>query len=266
MKRFGWLHTEHSRADVHNSYANRYYRMVNPMTGPDIISGVADKVTSHMIEVSGAPADRAVTVLNGIDTTLYGQQRPQAKKQELGFKESDKIIGTIGNLRREKNQQLLIRAFHLLSTKLPDAHLVICGDGDCRAGLEQLAAELGIAARVHFLGFRMDAHEIMAIFDVYCLPSVYEGLPLSILEAWAAQQPVVATDVIGISDIVRHEHNGLLVPLDDDAKMADALLRVLQDSVLAQRLSGNGHTLLLDKYDLKQMLRQYEEIYKNIAV
>ena len=266
MKRFGWLHTEHSKTDVQNSYSNRYYRLVNPMCGPDIVSGVADKITLHMREVSGIPANQAVTVLNGIDTTQYLLENREKKRRELGFTLDDKIIGTIGNLRKEKNQQLVIRAFSHLAKVVSGLHLVICGDGEYRTELERLANDLGIASRVRFLGYRTDAHEIMTTFDVYCLPSVYEGLPLSILEAWAAHKPVVATDVIGISDIVRHEHNGLLVSLNDDRKMADAILTILRDPDLAQRLSENGHTLLIEKYDLRQMVKHYEELYRKIAV
>jgi L-malate glycosyltransferase len=266
MKPFGWLHTEHSRTDVHNSYANPFYRMVNPMRGPDIVSGVSEKVTSLMNEVSGIPADRSVTILNGIDTTLYKAENREKKRHELGFTNNDRIIGTIGNLRKEKNQRLLIRAFSLLIRDIPDLYLVICGDGEYRSELESLSNNLGIASRVRFLGFRMDAHEIMSTFDIYCLPSVYEGLPLSILEAWAAHKPVVATDVIGINDIVHHESNGLLVPLDNERKMAEALSTFLRDSALAQRLADNGHTSLLKNYDLNQMIKLYSELYQKIAV
>lgn len=265
-RRFGWLHTEHSRTDVQNSYSAGYYRRINPMRGPDMVSGVSDAVTTHMVKVSGIPASRSVTVLNGTDLTLYRPGACADKRQELGLLQSDRLIGTIGNLRREKNQQMALRSFSLVAAQVPNLHLIICGDGEYRSDLELLARDLGVASRVHFLGYRMDANEIMTTFDVYCLPSVYEGLPLSVLEAWAALKPVVATDVIGIKDIVRHENNGLLVPLNDDTAMAEALLRVLQEPDLAKRMSTSGHSLILKKYDLCHMISRYEELYKKIAI
>jgi len=264
-QKFGWLHTEHSWTDVLNAYAIRLYKLLNPMQSADVISGVADKVTSYMQEVSGIIPAHAVTVLNGIETGRFNLEVCAIKRRELGFGPEDIVIGTVGMLRPEKNQQLAIRAFALIAPEFPKLHFVVCGEGECRPGLQQLAVNLGIAERVNFLGYRMDAHEIMATFDIYCLPSVYEGLPLSILEAWAARKPVVATAVIGNVDIVHHEVNGLLVPLNEEQIMADALKRLVLDPALGHRLADNGHGVVMDYFDVKRMVNRYVQIYEDIA-
>lgn len=265
LRRFGWIHTEHNVKDVESSYSHPLYRRVNPLTGPDVATGVSDEVTRRMMQVSSRPAANCVTVLNGVDSSLYREEFYWKKRRELGLPDDSLVVGTVGNLRREKNQQLVLKAFSRVSRAFPQLHLVLCGDGDCRTDLERLASELGVAERVRFLGFRTDAHEIMSMLDVYCLPSTYEGLPLSILEAWAATKPVVATDVIGIRDIVRHDDNGLLVPPDGVESLAQALQAVLSDRKLAERLSASGNRLLLEKYDLHHMSGRYESLYREVA-
>ena len=264
-KQFGWVHSEHSWTDVRNAYAISLYRFLNPLKSADIISGVAEKVTTYMRETSGSPVERAMTVLNGIETDQFCMTDGGMKRGELGFAPDDLIIGTVGMLRTEKNQQLLIRAFAQAVTKMSNLHLVICGDGVCRMDLEELAVSLGVSSRIHFLGYRMDTNEIMSVFDVYCLPSEYEGLPLSILEAWAAGKPVVATDVLGNIDIVRDEVNGLLVPLNDEIKMAEAILRLVKDQALANTIAGNGYEAVMADYDIRRMVDRYEQIYEAIA-
>ncbi len=265
FRKFGWVHTEHSKTDVVSAYGSRLFRVLNPLKGPDLLAGVAPAVTEIMRSVSAAPEGRCVSVLNGIETALYGSAHRDRKREAMGFLPGDRIIGAIGNLRREKNQQLLLKAFALLAATDLRVKLLLCGDGECRPDLEQAARELHVADRVQFLGFRLDAHEIMGVFDVYCLPSVYEGLPLSILEAWAAKRPVVATDVMGIRDIVRHGENGLLVPLDDEQRMAEELLRVLANPGDASKLAAEGFQLVTSRYGVEKMVAGYESLYRGVA-
>ena len=265
FRKFGWVHTEHSKTDVVTAYGSRLFRTLNPLKGPDLLAGVSPAVTEIMRSVSAVPESRCASVLNGIETALYDCTHRDRKREALGYLPDDRIIGAIGNLRREKNQQLLLKAFALLAQTDPRVKLLLCGDGECRPELERTARELNVANRVQFLGFRLDAHEIMGVFDVFCLPSVYEGLPLSILEAWAAQRPVVATDVMGIRDIVRHGENGLLVPLDDERSMAGELLKVLEHPVLASGLAAAGFRLVTSRYDVGTMAAGYESLYRGAA-
>lgn len=263
--RFGWLHTEHSLTDVHNAYALPLYRLLNPMKGADLINGVSEQVSASMRQVSGMNSGRVVTVLNGIETARFASQDGSAKRAELGFAPDQILVGTVGMLRPEKNQQLAVRAFALAAGQIAKLQLVVCGEGECRPALERLAAELGVKDRVHFLGYRTDAHQIMAALDIYCLPSVYEGLPLSVLEAWAAKKPVVATRVMGNADIIDHELNGLLVPLGDAEQMAQAMTRLLFAPTLARQLADQGHDVAMGGFDVKHMVQHYEQIYEKIA-
>ena len=261
--RFGWLHTEHNRPDLER-FSNRwFYRTFKPLTRPDYLVGVSDVVTSYLRDGCFVAPHKTVTILNGIECDRYGCDHPGQKRQELGIPDGCTLIGAVGNLRPEKNQRLLLRAFALLPPE-SGVHLVICGDGQCRGELEQCAAELGIAERVHFLGYRLDAHEILPLFDVFCLPSAFEGLPMSILEAWSARVPVVATEVVGIRELVRHGEDGMLVPFDDVPRMAESLMTVLNNRTVADRLRTDG-ARTVTSYDFRAMAGAYESLYARVA-
>ena len=146
---------------------------------------------------------------------------------------AEKLVLAVGRLVEQKNHELAIRAI----TQVPGATLAIVGDGALRPQLERLAAELG--ANVIFTGVRRDARALMGAADVVVMPSHWEGLPLSALEALASGTPLVATDVRGLRELVTDGENALLVPEEPEA-LAAALRRVLDDGELAARLSEAG--------------------------
>jgi glycosyltransferase involved in cell wall biosynthesis len=261
--RFGWVHTEHNRPEVEQVIGNKIYECLRPYTKPNILVGVSENVTSVLTDVLGVPNIKAVTVLNGIDVGKYKCPKQLQKRFEIGIDGGGPLIGAIGNLRPEKNQGLLLQAFALLPDDL-NACLVLCGDGICRSDLEQTARDLGVADRVYFLGYRADVHEIIGLFDVFCLPSTFEGLPLSVLEAWAARVPVIATAVVGIKELIRHGEDGCLVPLGEPKKMAEALLLVLRNRDMADHLRVRG-SQRVHSFDVDSMSKAYEALYTKVA-
>jgi glycosyltransferase involved in cell wall biosynthesis len=256
------VHTEHNPPDE-TIYSRYLLKVCLPlMKYADAVTGVSRKVAEYIRETCHLPAGKVLAILNGVNTEAFSTCDSRDRmRSAMGFDKSDPVIGMIGNLRAEKNQRVLIRAFALLSGSLPRLRLVLAGDGSCRTELELLAQELAVADRVHFLGHRLDAPDVMAMFDVYCLPSIYEGMPLSILEAWSAGKPVVATDVTGIRDIVVHETNGLLVPVNDPDRLADGIRRVLADQDLAERIAAQGRKFALEQCGMARMVGQYEDLY-----
>jgi glycosyltransferase involved in cell wall biosynthesis len=207
--------------------------------------------------------DRIHTVPNGIDINCFKRfSNSELKRIELGLKLTDEVIGCVGNLRPEKNHQNVLRAFALIAAQHPHLNLVLCGDGDCRRDLEGLAKQLKVAERVLFLGYRLDTAEIMATFDIFCLPSKYEGMPISILEAWASGKPVVATDVAGIRDLIVNGENGILVSPNNPGKLAKGIMMVLKNEQLRDKIRINGSRLVSEKYGIKKMVTSYERLYR----
>lgn len=259
------VHTEHNPPDE-TIYSRHLLKLCLPlMKYADAVTGVSDTVAEYLNKTCHLPAGKARAILNGVNTKAFSDCDSRDRMRcAMGFDKADLVIGMIGNLRTEKNHRVLIRAFALLSESIPRLRLVLAGDGPCRKELELLTRELAVAERVFFLGHRLDAPEVMAMFDLYCLPSIYEGMPLSILEAWSAGKPVVATDVTGIRDIVVHETNGLLVPVNDPDALAEGMRRVLADHDLADRIAAQGRKFALEQCGMAEMVGRYEELYLHL--
>lgn len=177
---------------------------------------------------------RITLAVNGVDLSSYRPRPDVARDPRLVFH--------VGRLMRYKNLQTLLRAFAILRKDVPDARLVIGGDGNYRAALEKLARELGIADGVAFRGFlgEDEKHRLYNEAAVFVNPSLKEGWGLTSIEANACGTPVVAADSPGLRDSVRHGETGLLVPALDAEAFAAALRAVMQDAALAERLRGGA--------------------------
>jgi len=155
----------------------------------------------------------------------------------------------------------MIRAFARVAATRPDARLQLVGDGPDRPALEALAASLGVASRVEFLGFRNDVAELLAAADVFLMSSHYEGVSIAILEAMRAGLPVVGTQVGGIPETVLQGESGLLVPDGDEAAFADAMLTLLQDASRRATLGRAATQRQRDAFSLESAAQRYLQIY-----
>lgn len=258
-----WIHTEHIRPDIENA-GSRYL----PLTGwayrlPDLVSGVSQEVINYYTENIGVTNEKTRLVLNGVNVKAFAKRGdPSAKRHELGLSSEDFVIGIMANLRPQKNQQNAIIAFSLICEDYPRLKLVLVGDGNCRPGLERLVREKILENRVLFLGYRSDAEELMEIFNVYCLSSFYEGMPLSIMEAWAAGKPVVATDVLGTRELVQDGVNGVLVPTNDPVALSEGLKRVIDDNDFRSLISATGEAFAHAECSIDLMVEKYEMLYR----
>jgi glycosyltransferase involved in cell wall biosynthesis len=265
-RRWRWVHTEHIRPDVERIYSRRLVRMA-PMLlrWPDLVTGVAEPVGRYFREEAGVEPRRVRVILNGVDVPRFAEGGDrQATRRSLGLADESWVIGTIATLRAQKNHGLLLDAFARVARAVPSARLVLAGDGPLAKVLEARSHALGVREKVHFLGSRLDAPALLGAFDTYCLPSHYEGLPLTILEAMAAGCPIVATRVLGIAEVVRDGDTGVLVAPDDAAALAAALLRLRATPALAARLAEGGRAWVRRHGDVGVMTKEYERLYDEI--
>ena len=147
--------------------------------------------------------------------------------------------------------------------EFPKVMLLIAGYGEHEEKLKQEAIQLGINKHVKFLGPRLDIPEILAILDIYVFPSIWEGMPLVILEAMAAKKPIVATKVGGIPEAVIHNHSSLLVPPKNPEALTNAILKILKNSNLAVSLAENAYNRFLKHFTVHKMVSRYEQLYLN---
>ena len=175
---------------------------------------------SHVRRMPWA-ARRFVTVANGISPAPHTRPRDTVR-QELGIDPGARMALTVGSLTPAKAQQVLLEAFAGVAARVPEASLLIAGEGALRPALEAEIARRGLERRVRLLGARGDTAELMEACDVFTLSSVREGLPVTVLEAMRAGRPVVASDAGGIREAVEDGSSGRVVPMRDPAPLAAA--------------------------------------------
>lgn len=266
-RRWGWVHTEHVRPDVIVDYPKWLLRAA-PWIVPaaDVVTGVATGVAGYIREHRWAPTERVRVIYNGVDVDLFARASDrEAKRHEIGLPASAWAIGIVGNLRPQKNHELALAALVKVLREAPNAWLVIVGEGERRERLEMLARELGVQERTLFLGARTDVPALLSSVDVYCLPSHFEGMPLSLFEAMAARRPIVATSVVGIDDLIVNGTTGLLVPANDAEALSRALLRIRRDSSLRDHLVAAGWRHVNTHARVEGMVGQYGDLYQELA-
>lgn len=230
--------------------------------GPEVWSQV-DRVVCVSDAVArateGVPPERLCVVRNGVDATPPSRTRAAVRQElRLGDSFTGIIVARIDHL---KGHDTLLRAWADLRRSDDTATLLIVGDGAERAAMEGLATDLGINSAVRFLGFRSDVTDLLGAADVFLLPSLTEGLPLSILEAMAHGLPTVASHVGGIPELVTDGREGLLVPPKDVPALAAAIGRMAFDAAARQAFAENARERARTEFSFGAMLRQYEAVY-----
>lgn len=207
-------------------------------------------------------AGHKLTVIrNGIECTTSSKSRREARAELLPGHENRHWIGMVSELHPTKRVDDGIDAFVEVAAKHPDAILVVLGEGERRAALEQMIAERGLAERAYLLGFVRDAAQYLPAFDVFLHTSSSEALGYVILEAGCARLPVVATTVGGIPEIIENATSGILVPPRSPASIAAALDTVLKDSAHAEQLGERLHAKIVRDFSQTEMIRQTLEHY-----
>ena len=228
------------------------------------IVAISDAVREFVCAVEGIPPRKVERIYYGVDAAPAPQTVADLRT-ELGWVGAP-LIGFVGRLTGQKGVDVLLNAFAIVHRALPTARLLLIGDGPQRAALAALAGGLQISAAVHFAGWREDARAQMAALNVLAIPSRWEGFGLVTLEAMQAGVAVVASRVSALPEIVLDGETGLLVPAANAAKLAAALMALLQDPQRAMQLGENGRLRAAQLFTVKQMAVQHAALYLSLAV
>jgi len=225
----------------------------------DQVFTVSESIRNTLIQ-AGVKPQLVETIYEGVDLDWFDSL------QEVDLPNTDQaqIVGTVAHLSPEKGHEVLLDAVRILTDRGIRLQLLIVGDGQLRAQLEAKAAELGIESSVSFLGFRADSEALMKEFDVFCLPSLSEGLSSAILAAMANSLPVVSTSVGGIPELVVDGETGFLVPPGNPSALAEALEKVLTDARLRTSLGRMGRQRIETFFILDRKLTRTEEAYQRL--
>lgn len=256
------VHAEHGRdaGDPHglNRKHNLLRRGVTPFI--DRYVPVSEDLQRWLRQVVGVPDAKTLMIANGVDTERF---LPQAHAGRAEF-----VIGTVGRVQDVKNHSGLVDAFIRLRELLPDQRhrlrLAIVGDGPLFGSIRDKVHAAGLDEVVWLPGSRTDIADLMSGFDVFALPSIAEGTPVTILEAMACGLPVVASKVGGIPEVVEQMATGLLVPPSDPAALAEALAIYVQDPQLAARHGAAGRARVERSNSIAAMVAGYARLYDTL--
>lgn len=238
----------------------RYVQQRFVATRVDRYIAVSHEVAARLGQIFRIPARKITVVHNGIPLSSFNRPANAALRTALTGSTARPIVLTAARLAEQKGLCYLLKAAALV----PEAIFVLAGEGPERANLEAQVGELGLNKRVLFLGYRQDVPDLLACCDLFVLPSLFEGLPLSILEAMAANKPVVASAVGGNDEAIVHGETGLLVPPADPTALAAAIQTVLSDSGLGRRLAAAGQARVHEHFSAEAMVRQVAHIYEEV--
>jgi glycosyltransferase involved in cell wall biosynthesis len=218
------------------------------------------------IEHEGRATVPVDLIYNGVDLERYDHQGPCCTlRDEYGIEPGAVLVGVVARLEPEKGHPTLLEAWPSILRAVPNAYLLVIGEGRDREALEQQARDLRIAHRVVFTGRRDDVPAVTAALDCAVLPSYREAQGLTILEAMALSRPVVASNVGGIPEMIEDGVTGLLVPPHDAPALAAAISRVLLDHPFADTIARAGHDLVHERFCVELMTRAIESIYDDGA-
>jgi len=230
------------------------------------VISVSHATAKWLIDKRGVPRDKVVVIPYGVNLDLYRAGENPELKQKLGIEPDARVVGVVARLHPQKGHRYLIEAAKSIVAKYPKTKFIIVGDGELRAELEKLGRAQNVEKNFMFLGFRKDVKDLMRVFDVFCLPSLYEGLPNVVLEAMATAKPVVATAVDGTPELIVDGETGYLVPPGDPQALAEKISSLVANQELARRFGSNGLKRVKAEYSLEKQVEGFQNLYQSFLV
>ncbi len=238
-----------------------YYLIMDNLTSffNQKVIAVSHAVKKDLME-QGVDPKRIVVVQNGIDLTR-GSRNNQNTKGKLKRVGNHSIVGTITRLSPQKDIPTFLKMAALVIRDVPKTQFLIVGDGEKRKELQDLAEKLGLGYHVRFLGYRRDVPDLLRTFDIFALSSLWEGLPIVILEAMAAEKPVVATAVDGVAEVVEHGKTGLLAEPRRQDLLARSVIELIKNPARAREMGERGRERVESYFSIDRVINTVEQIY-----
>lgn len=255
LPRFRWL--AGAKQAAHSWLYRRMARWVNGFIA------VSNDVETGILKTIGPVQERIAVISNGVDTRRY--QAPMdrsATRRKLGFAEDAILFTVVGTLKEQKGHRYLIEAVAPLIAAAPQLHILIVGDGELRGSLEAQVRAARHESSIHFLGNRSDVPAILAASDVFVLPSLWEGLPMALIEAMASGLPVIATQVSGSQQVVDPGVSGILVPPGEVTPLREAIERLIADPGQGRRLGRAAQRRIEESYSARRQAEEHLVLYR----
>ncbi|CAN5596426.1 glycosyltransferase [soil metagenome] len=254
------VHTEHGK-----NYARRWRsRLLGRLAArrTQKFFCVSNDIAGEVLAARVATPSKVQVIVNGIDPTRFSKHdQRDALRRSLAIPHDAPVVGTVGRLTDVKRQDLLIRSFAMARRTDPRLQLLIVGDGPRGDDLRALSSQLNVASAVHFVGYQPQPERYFQMMDLFALTSRSEGMPLSVLEAWAASVAVVGSRVGGIPELIEHGKTGLLFHDGDERALAGAITMLAHDREYAKQLADAGRRRVRAAFHIRATARAYHEQY-----
>lgn len=253
------VHPKYKPNPVFRSIINFIY------TKLDLSITVSNKNKEALVKNFNLPEDKIKVIYNCVDINHiknHNKEIVRGLKDKFSINDASIVFGTIGRLDKQKGHQYLINASKDVIEKVPNSVFLFVGRGRLKDQLIQKIEENNINDHFRIVGYQENLPEILALIDIFVLPSISEGFPFSILEAMAARKPVIATNVGGVPEIITNNVNGILVePMDPDA-LAKAMIFLAKDKNKRDHIAEMGQKNIIENFSLEKMISRTKEIYK----
>lgn len=229
----------------------------------DRLIAVSSEVKAFHLEKTAVPEGKVLVIENGVDVAAFDgyEKQAQAIRAEFGISPNASVLGIIGRLKPQKDLPTFLQAAVEILRARPDTRFLVVGDGPLLPELQAQAQALGLLPALVFTGMRKDVPAILASIDILVLSSLWEGLPVILLEAMAAARPVVSTAVDGIRGVALPEETALLVPTSSPSALAQACLQLIGDPQRARQMGAAGRGRVLENYSLDAMINRISALY-----
>lgn len=223
----------------------------------DTVVAVSDDVADQLKGVFRLSPSKIRVIINGINVDAIHETIPKPERlSSLGASTGQRIVTAIGRLMPPKGHRYLVEAVPHLIRRHDNVKVLLAGDGDLREPLEKQSQNLGVQKVVSFLGSRNDVWDILALTEVFVLPSTSEGTSMALLEAMAAGKPIVATDIPGNRAVLKNEYNSLLVPPENPEKLAEAISFLLNNPKIAADYGKNAYRDVCQQFNIEQTVKE----------
>lgn len=204
----------------------------------------------------------AVVIKNGVNFLKFDSTRvSNSTRSSFKIRPDVFLVGYIARITAQKDPFTFIKAIAKIPAEM-NFHFLVVGDGDLKSEMMSLSKELKVDQKLTFSGFRQDIAEILSVLDIYCLPSLWEGLPIGLLEAMSMRKATISTSVDGNKEVIQHNSNGLLMEPGDSTVLAESIIRLANDDKLRTKIAERAEISVKKEYSIEKMTKAIEALYK----
>jgi len=264
------IYTEHSVPEVVDVARSKHGSLFEVMLHRiDVVIGVSREITTEFKKSYSRHTDKFTTVLNGVDVEKFrGNGCREDVRSQFGFSPQHYVVGMVANFRKVKNHACLIRAVARLKKDCPQLRVLLVGTGfpgdteNSEGDIRNLTKEYGLAERVVFSGYQKDIPAMLSAFDVFCLPSFSEGLPVSVLEAMSSGLVVIGSRVSGISEVIEHGKTGYLFSSNDDEALSGLIAMIIKNKHMNNLIRLNAEEKIKIYYSKDIWMKKMLNLFK----